>query len=446
MTRRLTNDLFIATFLCVTMGSAACTASAPLRTPAANSYAVPLIQRFEQPPAGEPQTIERIVRHAREQLARGYCEENPDNPCCAGNVAETIRCTAPGTGSTQPARRDAHQKHHGCVVGEFEALRSDSPELAQGVFATGSHYPAVVRFSNAHPTTQPDRVGDGRGMAIKLMGVPGAKILSRLADEPKWRGEERATQDLLLINNPRFFIADVETYEDFSAAKDSDSTAQFLRFFLLHPRALWIIREIQSNAVYSPLEISYHSMTPSLLGTPDRGVAVKYHVDPISCKDGSAVEQSERPTKADNYLRDAMRERLDPQGAAGPVCFAISVAVARSARASIEDATNEWTVKDSQIVRLARLTIPPQSFDEPEQRRLCEDLSFTPWHTLPKHQPIGGLNRLRLSVYRAISELRHQLNRALTFEPRGSSWDEVSRSARRTSQTDENSAENRKGE
>ena len=40
----------------------------------------------------------------------------------------------------------------------------------------------------------------------------------------------------------------------------------------------------------------------------------------------------------------------------------------------------------------------------------CENLSFNPWHSLPAHRPLGGINRARKVVYPALSKLRHERN------------------------------------
>ena len=50
-------------------------------------------------------------------------------------------------------------------------------------------------------------------------------------------------------------------------------------------------------------------------------------------------------------------------------------------------------------------------------RERPENLSFTPWHSLPEHRPIGGINRVRKAVYLAVSTLRHRLNQAPRVEP-----------------------------
>ena len=66
---------------------------------------------------------------------------------------------------------------------------------------------------------------------------------------------------------------------------------------------------------------------------------------------------------------------------------------------------------------VASITIPAQSFDSPEQDAFCENLSFTPWHCIDAHRPLGGINRVRRVVYEAISRLRHDLNAAPRREP-----------------------------
>jgi hypothetical protein len=80
----------------------------------------------------------------------------------------------------------------------------------------------------------------------------------------------------------------------------------------------------------------------------------------------------------------------------------------------IEDTTIEWT---SPFRRVATITIPAQDFRNPEQIALAEHLSFTPWHTLAEHRPLGGINRIRRSAYAASSAVRHQLNGVAEKEP-----------------------------
>ncbi len=83
----------------------------------------------------------------------------------------------------------------------------------------------------------------------------------------------------------------------------------------------------------------------------------------------------------------------------------------------VEDATVEWNEAKSPPVKVATLRIPVQHFDTPAVREFDENLSFTPWHSLETHRPLGGVNRCRKRVYDAISEERHRANRAPRREP-----------------------------
>jgi hypothetical protein len=82
----------------------------------------------------------------------------------------------------------------------------------------------------------------------------------------------------------------------------------------------------------------------------------------------------------------------------------------------VEDPTVEWT---GPWQKVATIQIPAQNFDTPDQQAFGENLSFTPWHSLPAHRPLGGINRARKEIYRAISKQRHDLNGAPRREPTG---------------------------
>ena len=83
----------------------------------------------------------------------------------------------------------------------------------------------------------------------------------------------------------------------------------------------------------------------------------------------------------------------------------------------VEDPTVEWSEADSPFIPVARLTIPKQSFDAPDRLAFGENLSFTPWHGLDAHRPLGGINRVRRVVYETISGLRYQIDGTSRVEP-----------------------------
>ena len=291
--------------------------------------------------------------------------------------------------SDPPARRDAHAKMHGCVEAELRVLDGLPPELAKGLFARPARYPAWVRFSNGSGTPVKDDAGDGRGMAIKVMGVAGSRT---------------GSQDFLMINNPVFFIGDAADYVGFN--KTDNPVTFFLNPLRLHLRDMFLAMQTAGHKVSNPLNSRYWSMTPYLCG--DR--PCKFSARPA----GTPSPFEDRATP--DFLRDNLVKALD----AGDAAFDFCIQLQTDPRAQpVEDPTVEWREQDSPFAPVARLTIPRQGFDTPERRALGENLSFTPWRGLDAHRPLGGINRVRRTVYETISRVRHELNGTVRAEPAG---------------------------
>jgi hypothetical protein len=87
-------------------------------------------------------------------------------------------------------------------------------------------------------------------------------------------------------------------------------------------------------------------------------------------------------------------------------------------RTPIEDSKVEWKESVSKLEHVAKIIIPSQDLMLPERDWFCENLSFSPWHCLAEHKPLGLVNRVRKVAYRKISEHRHALNAAPLREPR----------------------------
>ena len=85
----------------------------------------------------------------------------------------------------------------------------------------------------------------------------------------------------------------------------------------------------------------------------------------------------------------------------------------------IEDASVQWPEKLSPSIKLARIKIPAQSFDSPEQLAFARNLSYNPWHTLAEHRPLGNQNRARKQIYLETSKFRQQINAEPHIEPTG---------------------------
>ncbi|HUZ48966.1 MAG TPA: catalase family protein [Candidatus Dormibacteraeota bacterium] len=324
-------------------------------------------------PPGESRAIATILRMIEAQVERGYR---------AGGAA----------------LRDAHAKSHGCVRARFTVRPGLPPDYRVAVFARPRSYDAWIRYSNGSEDIRTDSRGDGRGMAIKLLGVPGRKILPGEADAQ--------TQDFLGINFPVFFIRNVAEYVRFFQAKEHGTAVQF---FSSRPHEAAIVAAIDRRKIHDVLDERYFSMTPYELG--DR--YMKYAMFPQRCIGEPILGPVAAATGA-NYLRTEMRRRL----AEGPACFAFAIQLQTDpATMPIEDPTIEWSAAQSPYVTVADIRIDRQSFDSPAQNAFCENLSYTPWHALPALRPVGGINRARRAIYDGISALRHRLNGVPRTEP-----------------------------
>lgn len=319
----------------------------------------------------------------------------------AAIISESVRRRAQASDGV--LRRDAHPKAHGCVKAKFTVEESLLPELAQGVFVPGQSYSAWIRFSNASSDfRRPDATGDGRGMAIKLVGVPGKKLLEDEADA--------TTQDFLLINHPVFFNKDPREYVSLMRRLNSTNifsnaaTAISLGF-----DGAKIIAAIVQKKTAHPAYERYWSTTPFRLGEGPLKRAVKFSARPCQVVDNTKLPKDPDP----DYLRLALVDSL----AKGDLCYEFLVQPRTMPSLNVENSMIEWSEDDAPFYKVATITIPKQVFDTPKQREYCDSLSFTPWHSLPDHRPIGGTNRVRKVVYQTISKLRHEGGRPPRREP-----------------------------
>ncbi|MBC9250801.1 catalase [Pseudomonas alcaligenes] len=299
--------------------------------------------------------------------------------------------------------RDAHAKAHGCVKAEVTVLPTLDAALRQGVFSEpGKTWQAWMRLSNGNAYPQFDRARDARGMAIKLLDVPGDKLLS----SPATAGN----QDFVMFNHPTFFVRDVAEYkQNFAAQADGKKVLAF--FPSWDPRS-WEIRHMVialqtlSPAPETPVATTYNSIAPFKFGPHN----IKYRVipDPASCPPYQLPKQN---ADLPNFLRNALYQQLSLDRV--PACFALQVQRQNPEYyMPIEDPSVEWSESISPFETVATIKVPAQDFDSREQNLFCDNLSFNPWHALPAHRPIGGINRLRKAVYEAISVYRHERNDA----------------------------------
>ena len=317
-------------------------------------------------------------------------------------------------------RRDGHPKSQGCALATFRVNSLDWP-YRQGVFAEPKSYKAWIRFSNGNPTVQSDWLPDARGMAIKVLGVLGEKLLD---------GEENAhTQDFVMMNSDVFLIDNVRDYAAFTSLQVQgyqrhSQLTQFRYFFqdasgsVWNPLA-WRLRELRETfgiLKWPPknlLATQYYSIAPYTLGVQNY---VKYSARPVACGPQEPVPGSWEWSFSSEVLYEDMVRQIN---SGRKFCFDLMIQPQiQQKNMPVEDATIEWKESDSPFLPVARIEIPKQNIREVENSNFCENLSFSPWHALPQHRPVGGLNRIRKAVYQGISQYRHCKNGVATGEPR----------------------------
>ena len=311
------------------------------------------------------------------------------------------------------ARRDEHPKSHGCVKAEF--IVHDNPrDLQYGVFKAPRTYSAWVRFSSSDPTSPSDKKRDAHGMAVKLLGVEGEKVLEN--------EKHLMTQDFVMANHNVFFVRSASDYLRFISAFAAGGVGGLILSFVLGVKPFewrflnpfkWRLHEFinmlkaTQKAITNPLQIQYWSQCPSKLGPH----AIKFSAKPVSAKVDAKPD-----SPSDNFLQEAVTRQLKKEG----VDFDFMVQLQTDpVKMPVEDSTIVWDEKLSPFQKVATIRIPAQNPDSPAQLEFSEHLSFTPWHSLPDHRPLGNTNRIRRVVYELVSRLRHQKNKVARVEPTG---------------------------
>jgi hypothetical protein len=304
----------------------------------------------------------------------------------AAVTAQFIAFLKAATGKRYPSgprRRFNQGRATACVEAEFTVLGELRPEHRVGLFAVPRTCAAWIRFANAASAT--DRERDIRGMSVRVLGVTGRNLTPGAT-----------MQDFVLNSHPVMMAPDTRRFLELLRANEAGGFRRTM-YVLTHPGALRAGLAARANPTCH-LDLSYWSTTPYLFG-PNR--AVKYIAVP------SSPRRSAMPsTLTDTYLQDEMRARL----AAADATFDFMVQLQTdSRRMPIEDASVEWKAQDSPYVPVARIRIPPQSFEDAVRIARCEQTAFNPWHCLADHRPLGNMNRARREIYRAMAAFRAEM-------------------------------------
>ncbi|MFO0722681.1 MAG: catalase [Myxococcota bacterium] len=284
--------------------------------------------------------------------------------------------------------RALHAKPTAGVRASFKVLADLPATHRHGLFAQPAEYQAYVRFSNGAGRYQPDKAPDLRGLAVKVVGVEGQKLIPGL--------ENKKTQDFLAIGRPTVSFRTPEEFVGFLEAA-SGSPALLLpraigRFGL--GRTLSLLKALLpalSAKISSVALARYYSAAPVRFG-------------PFAARYSFLPGQAPEPDAKNDGSYDALRSDLAGRLRRGPLRWDLGFQLYLDpARTPIEDPTVDWDESLAPYTKVAELSIPQQDLDSEAGKALgawIERLSFDPWHALVEHRPLGAVMRARSHAYR----------------------------------------------
>jgi len=282
-------------------------------------------------------------------------------------------------------RRFAHGKSNGMVQASFHVLDIKQTDLKVGLFARPATYPALLRFSlGSGGVSFPDILPNVHGAALKILNVPGKKLLPG--------DEDSLEHDFLMANDKTFFCRTIDEMI-YLGKKD------FIGLMRHYPGTVLRIIKALNKVVVNPLFTEYHSQVPYQLGD----YACKYALIPFDVPRHAAMPH---PLDRD-YLRHGVQEVLSQNSAQ----FWFGVHLRNNGKKhdsgeSIADSTVAWRGK---FIPLARVEVTKRD-SSPLLESTGEELSFSPWRVLAEHKPLSWVGRTRLKAYPADFELRSKIN------------------------------------
>ena len=315
----------------------------------------------------------------------------------------------------QHATRSVHAKSHGLLVGELQVIDGLPSYFAQGIFAKAATFPVVMRFSAVPGDTLDDDVSLPRGLAIKVIGVEGARLAG---------SENAVTQDFVLVNGPAFltpgpkqFLSKLKllatTTDKVPSLKKALSTvlqgAEKIIEAVGGESAT--IKSMGGHPETNVLGETYFSQAPILYGDYIAKISVAPVSASLTALKNAPVDLKGKP----NGLRDAVVDFFADNTAE----WELRVQLCTDLDAMpIEDASVAWPEDLSPYVAVARITVKPQlAWSETRSSAVDDGMAFSPWHGVQAHRPLGAIMRVRKMAYEMSAKFRADHNKTSIVEP-----------------------------
>ena len=313
------------------------------------------------------------------------------------------------------AERGVHAKSHGLLRAEMRVLGGLPAALAQGIFAEPGTYPVIMRLSTNPGDVLDDSVSTPRGLAVKVIGVEG----ERLPDAPG------GNQDFVMANAPAFSAGTpkqfLKSLKPLAASTDAPQVLK--KAFSAAMRGAESVVEAFGGKSGTLLALggqpethilgeTFYSQVPILYGEHVAKVAVRPASPDIKRLTDAPLDVDGKP----DGLRDAVSAFFAVNSAEWELCVQLNTSTDTM---PIEDASVPWPEDESPYVPVARITAAPQdAWDDAKHARIDDRMSFSPWHGIAAHRPLGAIMRVRKAIYAASSDFRAKANGVTLAEPR----------------------------
>jgi hypothetical protein len=341
----------------------------------------------------------------------------PDEQDTDRQLVETLRGISEITyADSGHALRSVHAKSHGLLHAELEVIAGLPPALAQGLFARPAKYPVVMRFSTIPGDILDDSVSVPRGLAVKVIGVPGERL-------PGSEGD--TTQDFVLIDGPAFgaptakkFLGNLKLLAQ--TTDKAEGLKKVLSRALRGAEALLesvgsqsgLLKTLGGHPEDHILGETFFSQAPVRYGDYIAKVAIAPASAELVALTNAPLNVNGKP----NGLRDAVREFFAARGAVWELRVQLCTDLETM---PVEDSSIVWPEDNSPYVAVARIIAPPQdSWSDANVRAVDDGMAFSPWHGISAHQPLGSIMRARKAAYKMSAEFRGQRNGCPMHEPR----------------------------
>lgn len=312
------------------------------------------------------------------------------------------------------AIRDAHAKSHAILKGELTVHADLPPELRQGLFAVPGTYGVVARLSSAPSDIHSDAIPAPRGLALKVIGVPGEHLSPQLGG---------ANQDFLMVNFPELAFGTLQKYQQMLGLLEANAHAPEAVQRAVAATARGAKEVVQAlggrpgatleglaRDNHHPLGETFHTQGALRFGD---------HVAKLSLAPAlpEVMALTGQPVAGDGFsmLRDAVAAHFATHGATYVLRAQLCTDLARM---PVEDAAVPWDAQLSPHQPIATLRFAPQQPYSPGRQVYGDDvLSFNPWNCIAAHRPLGQIMRIRRAAYERSSSYRHAMNARPRVEP-----------------------------